>query len=132
MSVSKLIMVAALSLWLAAPAGATITRVGPDPSDAALSEAITEKIMAQWRREPYGLIVIAEDGAVELWGEAPSAAAAAQAEALARQTAGVENVANFLNIAERQQAAAPQATQPAAGAPPQPTVSAQAPTERAQ
>lgn len=91
--------------------------------DAGLARQVSDQISAAWgRSQPSGLIVVVEDGAVQLFGEAPSQAAAAQAERLARRVGGVREVTSHLTLigsgdASPAPSPTPQPPPAAAGAP---------------
>lgn len=68
--------------------------------DAAISEAVTDRITVAWGDQPSGVIVMVNEGVVQIRGQAPSAAAADQAVQIARSTAGVRDVVSYLNVRE--------------------------------
>lgn len=70
----------------------------PAQRDGAISESITERIATAWGSQPSGVIVKVNDGVVELWGVAPSAAGVDRAEEIARNTYGVRGVVNHLSV----------------------------------
>lgn len=66
--------------------------------EGVMSDSIAERVIAAWGKQPAGIIVKVDDGVVEMWGEAPSAAAAAAAVQIARNTAGVREVVSHLSV----------------------------------
>lgn len=89
-------LVAITVLALAAPGQLLAQR------DGAISESITERVTVAWGNQPSGIIVKVNDGVVELWGEAPSAAGVDRAEEIARDTYGVRGVVNHLSVRQPQ------------------------------
>lgn len=69
--------------------------------DGVLSDSIAERVMTAWGNQPAGIIVRVNDGVVEMWGEAPSAAAADKAVTIAKNTVGVREVVSHLNAESR-------------------------------
>lgn len=66
--------------------------------EGVMSDAIAQRVIAAWGAQRVVIIVKVSDGVVELWGEALSAAAAAEAERIARGTAGVRAVISYLSV----------------------------------
>lgn len=86
-------VVAALGLFTTCAYAAT--------PDGMLSDSIAERVMAAWGDQPAGIMVHVSDGAVEMWGEAPSESAVSEAVTIARNTVGVHDVVSHLQVGSR-------------------------------
>jgi len=66
--------------------------------DGVLSDSIAERVISAWGDQPAGIIVHVKEGVVEMWGEAPSESAVAEADDIAKNTVGVRQVINHLQV----------------------------------